>query len=159
MKKKIYRSLFDSDEVYEVEEITDNPEVSTDNISPVKQDDGCAVENGHTIEDCWNAIQKLSDAIFNKSKKEVDDNEPANTNEVTPQKVEIDKSKSVNDDEEVEEEEIVEDADESEEDKKSEKEVKDAYSKFAKVSDSVKQDPILATQVAFQSRYNNVANK
>lgn len=162
--KKLYRSLFDSDEVYEVEEISDDTEISTEDIAEVKHDeDGCAEKKeAHTIEDCWNAIQKLTDAVFSnkeEKKEEVKDDEPAEANKVEPQKVDIDKSKSVND-EEVEEEEVVEDSKpEDEEDEGEKKEVKDAYSKFAKVTDSKLEDLQTATQIAFQNRYNKVANK
>lgn len=162
--KKVYRSLFDSDDVYEVEELTDNPEISTENIAPVKQDDG-EVPAGHTIEDCWDAIQKLTDIVM-KSSKGVKDDEPAVTNEVTPQAVDIDKSKPVTDEDEdeVNEDEEVEDCgvkytDSDGECENEDKSVKDSYSRFAGVKDSVKKDPIRATQIAFQHRYDKVANK
>lgn len=164
--KKVYRSLFDSDEVYEVEEITDNPEISTEEIAEVKQDnDGCESKKEHTVEDCWNAIMKLQDALISKKeeKEEVKDDEPAVESKVEAQKANIDKSKSVNDEEEekVEEEEVVEDSEDEEDDKKDEdrKDVKDSYAVFASVRDSKCEDLQAATQVAFQNRYNKVANK
>lgn len=167
MSKKIYRSLFDSDDVYEVEEISDDTEVSTEGIAEVKHDeDGCeSKKEEHTIEDCWNAIQKLQDTLISKKEKEeVKDDEPATEIKVEEQKANIDKSKSVNDDDEeekVEEEEVVEDSEDKEDDKKDEdrKDVKDSYAAFANVRASKSEDLQAATQVAFQNRYNKVANK
>ena len=165
MAKKLYRSLFDSDDVFEVEELTDEPEISTSGIAQVKTDecgDPKAATATHTVDECWDAIEKLTkkvdDALFGGKSNVKDGNEPATEMKVEPQKVEIDKSNPVN----------AQDADPSEEDKdkKSEdggteasKEVKDTYAAFAQISDNKKVDPAVATQIAFQKRYEKVANK
>ena len=152
MAKKVYRSLFDNDDVYEVEELTDNPDISTSGIAAVKTEDagGPGAGAGHTIEECWDAIQQIRD-MLKDSKGVKDGNEPAAENKVEPLKMEIDKTNPVN----------AQDAngDEDEEDKETSKEVKDAYSGFTRVGEKKKVDPAVATQVAFQSRYDSVGNK
>lgn len=168
-RKKIYRSLFDSDDVYEVEEITDNPDESTDGIAGVKTSDECGGKEP-TVQDCMKAIMGLYDALGidpkNGKKKVKDGNEPQTETKVTEQKVEIDKSKPVNpqdSDDEDEDEADVKDADdeENDEDDKGDKSsVKDSYSVFARVGEGDKTADIMtATQVAFQKRYDSVANK
>lgn len=171
MKKKLFRNLFDSDDVYEVEEITDDPDISTSGIAQVKKDESGAAtgesEKEPTIKDCWDAIKKIADAVgcslSGETKK--DSNEPAEGNKVTTKGPDVDKSKSVttNDsDDEDDETKKVEDEDGTDdtkgEDEKT-KEVKDAYSAFARAGEKGKQDIAQATQVAFQHRYDAVANK
>ena len=79
--------------------------------------------------------------------------------EVEPLKMEIDKSKPVNaqdsDDEDVDKDDEGEDKD----GEKASKDVKDAYSGFTRVGEKKVMDTATATQVAFQSRYDKVANK
>lgn len=162
--KKVYRSLFDSDEVYEVTELTDDPEVSSDGVASVKKDSDPEPTKGHTIEDCWGAIQKIADAVGckldgeDKGKKGVTDaNSPAEGNEVTKQNPTLD-SEDDEDGEEDDKSKKVSDS-EDEDDPKAPQEVKDAYKGFTSVGEKKKFDIKAATQVAFQNRYNAVANK
>lgn len=166
MAKKVYRSLFDSDEVYEVEELTDEPEISTSGVAAVKTD-GCggpaAGAPVHTVDECWDAIEKLTkkvdDALFGGKSNVKDGNEPATEMKVEPQKVEIDKSNPVNaQDADPEEKDAPEDSD-KDDDSKASKEVKDTYAAFTRISGGQKVDPATATQIAFQKRYEKVANK
>lgn len=211
MPKKVYRSLFDADDVYEVEELTDNPDISESGVAKVKKDEG-----GPTLEGCWDAIKKLSekfDVAFGTPKIK-DGNEPATWMEVEPLKQEIDGSKPVNAQDArdayavflgggtpyvcfanseasarkfAEESEgdgsratkviklvkntrdydyyvgdprsvPIADADGAN-DKETSKDVKDAYSGFTRVGEKKVMDTATATQVAFQSRYDKVANK
>lgn len=160
MPKKVYRSLFDADDVYEVEELTDNPDISESGVARVKTEDASVKkdEGGPTLEGCWDAIKDLSakfDAAFGTGgsggkPKIKDGNEPATDMEVEPLKQEIDGSKPVN----------AQDADDKDEDgKETSKDVKDAYSGFTRVGEKKVMDTATATQVAFQSRYDKVANK
>lgn len=156
MAKKVYRSLFDSDDVYEVEEINDDPSKSTSGIAEVRKD-----EDGTepTLKDCWNAIQKLGDAVAElagKGKEKKDANEPAEENKAKEGGSDIDKSKPVN----------AQDADDGDGDEEKDngeedgKEVKDSYKAFTSVgSKSDKEAQVTAVQVAFQSRYDNIGNK
>ena len=149
MAKKVYRSLFDSDDVYDVDELTDNPDISTSGVAAVKAEDaGEPGVGAHTVEECWDAIQEIRDML----KKGVKDgNEPAAENKVEPLNVEIDNAKQVNAQD-----------DDGEEDNKevgASKGVKDAYSSFTRVGEKKVVDVATATQVAFQSRYDGVGNK
>lgn len=165
MGKKVYRSLFDSEDVFEVEELTDDPEVSTEGIATVKKDaSGEPVQ--HTVEDCWDAIQKIADAVGCKLGKGVTDaNEPGESTKVTKQNPTIDTKKDSEEGEEDDEtkNKKVGDAEEGEEgeedDKGAAKDVKDAYKPFTSVGEKKKVDTAVATQVAFQHRYDAVANK
>lgn len=165
MPRTVYRSLFDADDVYEVEELKDNPDISESGVAAVKTEDAKFKkdEGEPTIQDCWNAIKDLSakfDAAFGtggsdgKPKLE-DGNEPATGMEVEPVEAEIDKSKPVN----------VQDSDDGDEERegkdrdKASKDVKDAYSGFTRVGEKKVMDTVTATQIAFQSRYDKVANK
>lgn len=156
MPKKVYRSLFDADDVYEVEELTDNPDISTSGIAEVKTEDAGGPAAGHTIEECWDAIQGIKDSLekLTAKSKVKDGNEPATEMKVEEQEIDIDSSKPVNandsDDEDEEEEEV---------EVKASKDVKDAYSPFTRAGAAKKADPAVATQVAFQKRYDSVANK
>lgn len=157
-KKKVYRSLFDSDDVFEVEELTDNPEVSTEGIAEVKKDED-GTKTTHTIDECWNAIQEIKASLAGGKVK--DANEPATPDKVEPQKVDIDKSKAVNATDGFDEDDPTKVGDESKEDEEDDttKGVKDSYSAFTRVGEKKKVDPAVATQVAFQSRYDRIANK
>lgn len=169
MPKKVYRSLFDADDVYEVEELTDHPDISESGIAAVKTEDAKSKkdEGGPTLEGCWDAIKDLSakfDAAFGTGgsagkPKIKDGNEPATGMEVEPLKMEIDKSEPINaqdsDDEDVDKDDEGEDKD----GEKASKDVKDAYSGFTRVGEKKVMDTATATQVAFQSRYDKVANK
>lgn len=167
MSKRIYRSLFDSDDVFEVEEVKDNPDISTEGVAATKQDSGEEVkEEKFTLEDCGKAIKALKDEFteFKKQFEKKDNIEPAGGDKVTKQEPVID-----GDDEIVEEGAQTEDAfceecgkevgDEEPKEGDTAQAVKDAYSKFTKVNDSKSADPRVATQVAFQKRYDSVANK
>jgi len=143
MSKKIYRSLFDSEDVYEVEELTDNPEVSTEGIATVKKDEGEI-----TNKQLYDLICEIRDLF----KKPVTDNEPAIENEVAPLKQEIDKTAPVTTNDENETEKVVEE-------EKTSKEVTDSYSKFATGVVNKDKDSVVTAQVSFQNRYNKVANK
>jgi hypothetical protein len=142
MSKKIYRSLFDSEDVYEVEELTDNPEVSTEGIATVKKDEGEI-----TNKQLYDLICEIRDLF----KKPVTDNEPAIENEVAPLKQEIDKTAPVTTNDEDETEKV-------EEEEKTSKEVTDSYSKFATGVVNKDKDSVVTAQVSFQNRYNKVAN-
>ena len=162
MGKKVYRSLFDSDDVYEVEELTDEPTISTSGVATVKTDDGCGGGSAtHTVDECWDAIEKLTkkvdDALFGGKSKVKDGNEPATEMKVEPQKIEIDKTNPVNAQDADPEDDTKKPAEEGGED--ANKEVKDAYAAFTRIAGSKKVDPATATQVAFQKRYERVANK
>lgn len=158
MTKKVYRSLFDADDIYEVEELTDNPDISESGVAKVKTKDAKSKkdEGGPTLEGCWDAIKDLSakfDAAFGTGKPKIKDgNEPATGMEVEPLKQEIDGSKPVN-------AQDADDEDKDEDGKETSKDVKDAYSGFTRVGDKKIADTATATQVAFQSRYDKVANK
>ena len=143
MSKKIYRSLFDSEDVYEVEELTDNPEVSTEGIATVKKDEGEI-----TNKQLYDLICEIRDLF----KKPVTDNEPAIENEVAPLKQEIDKTAPVTTNDEDETEKVGEE-------EKTSKEVTDSYSKFATGVVNKDKDSVVTAQVSFQNRYNKVANK
>lgn len=142
MSKKIYRSLFDSEDVYEVEELTDNPEVSTEGIATVKKDEGEI-----TNKQLYDLICEIRDLF----KKPVTDNEPAIENEVAPLKQEIDKTAPVTTNDEDETEKVGEE-------EKTSKEVTDSYSKFATGVVNKDKDSVVTAQVSFQNRYNKVAN-
>lgn len=166
MPKKVYRSLFDADDVYEVEELTDNPDISESGVAKVKTEDAKSKkdEGGPTLEGCWDAIKDLSakfDAVFGTGgsagkPKIKDGNEPATGMEVEPLKQEIDGSKPVN----AQDADGADDEEDKDEDSKvTSKDVKDAYSGFTRVGEKKVMDTATATQVAFQSRYDKVANK
>lgn len=156
MPKKVYRSLFDSDDVFEVEELTDDPEISTDDIVEVNTKD--ADEDAPTLAKCWDAIKSLNakmDAMMS-GKKVKDGNEPAEEMKVTKVDPEIDNGKLVNA-QDSEDEEV--DKSEEDEEKKEDKEVKDSYSVFARAGKEKVVDTATATQLAFQSRYDKCGNK
>jgi len=142
MSKKIYRSLFDSEDVYEVEELTDNPEVSTEGIATVKKDEGEI-----TNKQLYDLFCEIRDLF----KKPVTDNEPAIENEVAPLKQGIDKTAPVTTNDENETEKVGEE-------EKTSKEVTDSYSKFATGVVNKDKDSVVTAQVSFQNRYNKVAN-
>ena len=167
MGKKIYRSLFDSPDVFEVEELSDEPDTNVqcggeqDNIAKVKASD--ADEETVSNAQLRDLLKDILEAI--KGKKEVSDSdqdpntggstkgcEPAGEMKVESVDPIIDEDGADEDDEEKKVK--------VETETKTEKEVKDAYSNFTKVSgikDSA--DLVTSTQVAFQNRYNKVANK
>lgn len=150
MSKKIYRSLFDSDDVYEVEELTDNPEVSTKGIATVKQDEGEI-----TNKQIYDLLCEIRDVL----NKPIADNDPAVKTTVEPLKQEIDETApaTTNDEDGTKEPENKE-FKKVEEEEKTSKEVTDSYAKFA--GKTVNQDSDnVAVQVAFQNRYAKVANK
>lgn len=145
MSKKIYRSLFDSDDVFEVEELTD------ETVEEVEATD--ADEDNVSNRQLLDILKDILEAVKGGSKvTDSDQNEntggstkgcePAGEMKVEPAKTVIDED----DEEKVEVE--------------AEKEVKDAYSQFTRVG-AVKDSAnfIQSTQVAFQNRYNKVANK
>lgn len=142
MSKKIYRSLFDSEDVYEVEELTDNPDVSTEGIATVKKDEGEI-----TNKQLYDLMCEIRDLF----KKPVTDNEPAIENEVAPLEQEIDKTAPVTTNDENETEKVGEE-------EKTSKAVTDSYSKFATGVVNKDKDSVVTAQVSFQNRYNKVAN-
>lgn len=141
-KKRIYRSLFDADEIYEVEELTDNPEVSTEGIAKVKQD-----ETEISNKQLWDLLCEVKDLLNGKP---IGDNEPEAENKVKPVNPEIDNEEVVttNDEEEIKKVE-----------EENERSVKDSYSKFAKDTGAKVDKGITPVKVAFQKRYDAVANK
>lgn len=153
MTKKVYRSLFDSDDVYEVEQLTDTPDISTAGVAKV-------ADAEPTLQNILDAINGLRDAIRGK----VVDNEPGEGNKVVNPNLEVDGTKAVNDGgEKSGEGEAVavegEKAESDEEGKEASKEVKDSYSGFANSGKTVVKDHVGKTQIAFQNRYAKVANK
>lgn len=169
MPRTVYRSLFDADDVYEVEELQDNPDISESGVAAVKTEDAKFKkdEGEPTIQDCWNAIKDLSakfDAAFGTGgsdgkPKLKDGNEPATGMEVEPVEAEIDKSKPVNAQDSDDGDEDRDDESEGKDRDKASKDVKDAYSGFTRVGEKKVMDTVTATQIAFQSRYDKVANK
>lgn len=153
MPKKVYRSLFDNNDVYEVEELTDKPAVSTEGVAGVKKDDAEEV----TMKQLLDALNEIKGLLTEK--KVGDAEKVAGVGEGNAPAVEANVTK-VNPviDEAAESKEAEEKSKEKDE-KGAEKEVKDAYSQFSVVSGVKKEDPSVSTQVAFQKRYNNVANK
>jgi len=139
-RTKVYRSLFDSDDVFEVEELTDTTETESKKI---KQDEGEI-----TNKQIWDLLCEMRDTLCAKP---VTDNEPAENNSVSPVKQEIDKEEPVTTNDEYESEKV-------ENEEEASREVKDTYSKFA--NNLVNKDSGgVSTQVAFQNRYAKVANK
>lgn len=72
---------------------------------------------------------------------------------------EIDKSKPVNAQDSDDGDEDKDDESEGKDRDKASKDVKDAYSGFTRVGEKKVMDTVTATQIAFQSRYDKVANK
>lgn len=144
MGKKVYRSLFDSDDVFEVEELTDEP-APTNPAEPA----GGAGNPVHTVDECWDAIEQLTkkvdDALCGGNRVK-DGEDPDNSTKGKEGETTV---KATDEDP---------DADDKSGDDAS-KDVKDSYSVFAKVGDSKKLDPAVGAQIAFQERYEKVANK
>ncbi len=157
MSKKVYRSLFDSDDVYEVEQLTDTPDISTEGVAKV-------ADAEPTLRNVLDAINGLRDAIRGK----LADKEPGDGNKVIDPDLEVDGTKAVNDEDGESGEgkpfeaggKKAEGKEEGKEGgKEASKDVKDSYSGFANSGKNVVKDQIGETQIAFQNRYNNVANK
>lgn len=165
-KKKVYRSLFDSDEVFEVEELTDNPEVSTEGIQAVKTED-----RGITLDKVYDMLSEVRDllrkpkadsepAVNENTGGSTGGNAPAEENKVERVEPVIDKKAKAKDNEAKEEPATTEEASKVEsEPEGTANDVKDSYSAFTRVGETKKQDTITATQIAFQNRYAKVANK
>lgn len=145
MPKKVYRSLFDSDDVYEVEELADNPEISTKGVAEVKADDAGEV----TMKQLFDILTDIKGLLSDK--KVGDANEEGAPSNAPAEEAKVSEAEPVID-------EAGEEGEEEDDTKKDKKGVKDSYSGFSRVGEAKKVDAVASTQVAFQNRYAKIAN-